>query len=577
MTDSESKASAPKATEQQHAALAKFKEIVGSEHVLTSERATWPFSKGYRFGGGPVYAVVQPGTLVEAWKALQVAVDAGFSVIPQASNTGLTGGSGPGFQDYDRPFVIISNARIKQVYTINDAREAVSLGGTHLTQLTDELARHHREPHSVIGSTSIGASVIGGISNNSGGSQIRKGPAFTREAMFARVDEHGHLELVNHLGIKLGDDPEEILDRLQRGDWKPGDVTPPPEDTRETEYAEHLREIVPSPSRYNANPEYLFEASGSAGKLFVFAVRTRTFPQEQNPVTYYIGTNDPHTLEQLRRDFLAADGELPISGEYMGRSAFDLAEKYGRDTYIFLKHLSPKVQTYMFGFKNWANGLFSKVPGIGPTFADTVSQVAFSVLPNQLPKRMREYRDRFEHHLILTVSEDQKDSAEAILKHLFAQPEHDGDFFLANADEAQSASLHRFGAASAATRYDEVKRKHIGGLIPIDVALRRDDWDWLEVLPTEIADQLETHAYYGHFFCHVMHQDYIAKKGVDPEKLHDKLQELLEARGAHLPAEHNYGRLYHFPPEMLEHFKELDPTNTMNPGIGGSSAHKNWA
>lgn len=117
-------------TTTSHEAIDAFKRIVGDEHVLTSERATMPFSKGYRFGGGPVFAVVRPGTLVEMWRALQVSVDNNLIVIPQASNTGLTGGSGPGFQDYDRPIVIISTHRIDEVHLINDAREAISLAGT---------------------------------------------------------------------------------------------------------------------------------------------------------------------------------------------------------------------------------------------------------------------------------------------------------------------------------------------------------------------------------------------------------------------------------------------------------------
>src|SRR5699024_12789782 len=110
-----------------------------------------------------------------------------------------------------------------------------------------------------------------------------------------------------------------------------------------------------------------------------------------------------------------------------------------------------------------------------------------------------------------------------------------------------------------------------------DVALRRDEDDWLEVLPDEIADQLHISSYYGHFFCHVLHQDHVAKKGVDPVALKKQMMELLEARGAAVPAEHNYGRLYHVPPEMEAHFKELDPCNVFNPGGGETSPRKNWA
>ncbi len=53
--------------------------------------------------------------------------------------------------------------------------------------------------------------------------------------------------------------------------------------------------------------------------------------------------------------------------------------------------------------------------------------------------------------------------------------------------------------------------------------------------------------------------------------------EILKERGAKLPAEHNYGRIYKLPESMEEHFKELDPTNTFNAGIGGTSPHKDWA
>jgi D-lactate dehydrogenase len=54
----------------------------------------------------------------------------------------------------------------------------------------------------------IGASVLGGICNNSGGALVRRGPAYTELTLYARVNAAGRLELVNHLGIALGDDPE---------------------------------------------------------------------------------------------------------------------------------------------------------------------------------------------------------------------------------------------------------------------------------------------------------------------------------------------------------------------------------
>ena len=113
-------------------------------------------------------------------------------------------------------------------------------------------------------------------------------------------------------------------------------------DTMDTEYSEQVRRNRRhSPARLTTlNPDYLFrkEASGSAGKLMVFAVRTRTFPKEvTDATTFYVGTNSPAELEALRRAILTSDMPLPISGEYMGRRAFDLAEKYGKDTFVSIE------------------------------------------------------------------------------------------------------------------------------------------------------------------------------------------------------------------------------------------------
>ncbi|WP_299305827.1 D-lactate dehydrogenase [uncultured Brachybacterium sp.] len=558
-------------------AVDAFAEIMGRKHVLTSARATAPYATGDRFGTGEVLAVLRPGSLVDMWRALQVCVDHDLIVITQAANTGLTGGSGPGDQDYDRDIVILSTLRIDQIHLLHDAREAICLPGSTLFALEETLAPLGREPHSVIGSTSIGASVVGGIANNSGGTQIRKGPAYTEQAIFARVDEHGKIQLVNHLGIDLGTDPTHILDRLQRGEWDAADVTPPPPDSTGTAYAEHVRQLASTPARFNADPTFLHEASGCAGKLMVFAVRTRTFPLEKDKATFYIGTDRPADLEGLRRAFLAADAPLPISGEYMSAHAFDLAVTYGKDTYVSLKHAGSRTLVRMFALKGWANGVFSKVPGLGPSVADAISQKLFSLVPEKLPARLVEHRDRYAHHLLLVVSGSQREATAQLLTEFFTAPEHEGAFFECDADEAESATLIRFGVASAASRFFVMHRSEASAMVTFDVALRRDDADWLEVLPPQIADQLLESVYFGHFFCHVLHQDHVAKKGVDPVALKKMMTALLQSRGAAVPAEHNFGRIYPAPEPMVEHFKRLDPLNMFNAGVGETSPRKRWA
>ncbi|HAP83070.1 MAG TPA: D-lactate dehydrogenase, partial [Enterobacteriaceae bacterium] len=58
----------------------------------------------------------------------------------------------------------------------------------------------------------------------------------------------------------------------------------------------------------------LFEASGCAGKLAVFAVRLDTFPALKNQQVFYIGTNDASVLTEIRRHILANFRNLPVAG-----------------------------------------------------------------------------------------------------------------------------------------------------------------------------------------------------------------------------------------------------------------------
>ena len=160
--------------------LDALKKIVGPRHVLTSPARTRAYRTGFRFGSGPALVVVRPGSLVEQWKVLRACVAANKVIIMQAANTGLTGGSTPDGSDYDRDVVIVSTLRMAKIRLIGDGRQVICLPGATLFQLENELKPLGREPHSVIGSSCIGASVFGGICNNSGGALIHRGPAYTQ-------------------------------------------------------------------------------------------------------------------------------------------------------------------------------------------------------------------------------------------------------------------------------------------------------------------------------------------------------------------------------------------------------------
>ncbi|WP_372529871.1 FAD-binding protein, partial [Thalassolituus sp.] len=147
----------------QNTLIEELKAIVGASHTLTSASRMQPYTKGFRFGSGEAMAVIKPGDLLQIWRALQACQKAGVIVIMQAANTGLTGGSTPDGNDYDRPIVIISTMRISEIQLLDQGKQIVGLAGSTLFGLEDTLAPLGREPHSVIGSSCIGASIVGEI------------------------------------------------------------------------------------------------------------------------------------------------------------------------------------------------------------------------------------------------------------------------------------------------------------------------------------------------------------------------------------------------------------------------------
>jgi D-lactate dehydrogenase len=143
-------------------------------------------------------------------------------------------------------------------------------------------------------------------------------------------------------------------------------------------------------------------------------------------------------------------------------------------------------------------------------------------------------------------------------------------------EESKKALLHRFVAGGAVGRLHAVKNKNYGEMMSMDIALPRNEKNWFEKLPAEIDKLIEVKLYYGHLFCHVLHQNYILKKGVDPDLLKNKILKFYDEKGAEYPAEHNVGHEYKAKPSLINFYKKLDPINVFNPGIGRTSKQKNW-
>ena len=553
----------------------ELKLISGDKYVITSKWGKEPFSKGWRYGEGETLAVVKPGTLLEIWKVLQKCVEHNVIVIMQAANTGLTGGSTPFGNDYDRSIVIINTLRINSIQIIENGKQIIALPGSSLYDLENKLKPLGKEPHSVIGSTSIGASIVGGVCNNSGGSLVHRGPAYTEFALYAKVNKDDKLELVNELDINLGSNPEEILLNLENNNYTNSDILKSKKLGSDDKYSEIVRGIDQNTAaRFNADNRLLHSASGSAGKIAVFALRLDTYKAPKKSKVFYVGSNNQDDFWKIRREILSNFKELPRLGDYMHRDCYDAAKKYSKDTFIVIEKLGTNFLPSLFEFKRIVDIIAEKVKFLPEKFSDKLMQFLSNFWPNHLPKKMEAFRDQFEHHWIIEMTDEGINEAEIYFKDFFKNKK--GDFFICNSHEGKKAMLHRYVSASAIGRYQALNKKNIGEMMSLDIAFPRNEKNWLETLPKEINDKLELKFYYGHLFCHVFHHNYILKKGVDAKKLKKELLEIYDKRGAEYPAEHNVGHEYKAMPVLTEFYKKLDPTNFFNPGIGQTSKLKNW-
>ncbi|MXP57349.1 D-lactate dehydrogenase [Pantoea sp. Taur] len=556
--------------------LRQLAGIVGDKQVLIhADDKAW-YTKGFRVGRGEALAVILPQNLLQLWQSLQICVAQDAIILMQASNTGVTGGSTPDGNDYDREVVIISTRQLKGVQVIDQARQVIAFPGTTLTELEHTLQPLGREPHSVIGSSCIGASVVGGICNNSGGSLIRRGPAFTEKSLFARIHDDGRLEMVNHLGIDLGETPEAMLKSLTEQQYQTGDQADWDGKIWADDYADRLRDVnADSPARFNGDLRYLHDSSGSAGKVVVFAVRLPTFEASAGSDTFYIGTNDERELVALRRFLLTEMSELPLQAEYIHRNAFDLTVRYAKHMYLAIRKLGPQAIPKMMGNKAKWDVRVSHLPFLPRNFVDRALQCFNQLTPSFIAPRIMAYRDEYQHHLMIKVDAQQTPELQTLLQQFFAG--HSGGFFQCDAREGADAFLVRFGVGGCTISYcDALGYNPNERLVAFDVALRRNDEDWRLTLPDHLAAQVQVDSCCGHFFCYVNHQDYVLKEGVDATAFKEAVKVYLAERGAKYPAEHNVGHLYQASCEHVDHWKQLDPTNSCNPGVGKTSKKKYW-
>lgn len=554
------------------ALIRELKSIVGAAHVLAG-----PAARRYASvpQDPPAHLVaVLPGSLVELWRAARAAVRARRVVVVLATGSVRTGSAGLA-GDCDRGVVIVKTLRLKRTHLMNAGAQAVCLPGTTLLELERELRPLHRESQFVISSASLRTSVVGSVCAGPGASHLRRGPAYTEAAIYAHVDEAGELRLVNKLGIDLGRDPEEQLEKLERGDFDRVLNDMHERACSAPGYVDKVRDTgSASPARWNTDKRYLKDASGCAGHLIVFAVRIDTFPEERNTRIFHLATDNPAILTDIRRKMLAADSLLPVGAEYLSGSFFHLIARHGQDSYLAMRLAKSGRIAPLLALYGLAGRLAQRVLGGRRFQVKRLAQAVGRYLPYRPPEEFQRLGERYGHHLLLRVSAAQKTAVRDLLKQASA---NGGGVVVEYELRDGWRVMHTFhSAAGAVERYSELSRDASRRVVTFDVALRRNDKAWFYVLPDHLRRMVRKTYVYGHFFCHVFHQNFVLKDAADAAAFRRGMLAHYQARGAAYPAEQPIGHQHVATPDQVAFFQKLDPTNALNAGVAQTSRRPNW-
>jgi D-lactate dehydrogenase len=603
-----------KLTDDQKALPALLKKIAGDENVLDGRVATTrtlPFLRGARIGEGKALCIVTPRYLRDVVDVVQAIVDAEAVVLPQGQNTGLTGGSVPrnyskdGGDDEDyRPVVVVSLKYLNRIFPIDDGKRVVCLAGTGLAEVIAFLDKEfpHRESHSTLGSTFLNPTTAAGVAFGSGGTQVRKGPAYTERALYLHVETNKWndkiVKIVNSLGIEGMEDPQSNRARKM-------DSTPSRIDTwsrwishgyeRTMRYSDEMSphgsvpasdvtygERLCSPatsdqdrlSRFNADTRGP-DPNRSEGKVVILATVHDTFPKPQQTKTFWVSMDSLETALAFRREVCLDNAQdLPVSVEYMDRDSFDVIDRAGRLLAKVIQVVgtaSPIVKNF-WNLKLWIEAL----PFDGADrWCDRILYALNPVVPAVLPAPLMKLGKRFDHHLALTVGDFGHGEMDRFLERMRAFEGHHGgqmieSFECTRPGEAASLTAFRFVAAPAFRTYCIGQGKQ--GL-SVDYVLPKDDGS-PPPLGGEEGDAIVPvkRMRYSHFACNVVHEDLAYETDVDVDKAKKALKHAVEHNcHGRLPAEHGFGTEYVAPPESQERWKKMDPLNVLNPGVGGLS------
>lgn len=584
----------PELTEKQQQLLKILKRIVGKANVLDGRQETTetsPFLKGARLGKGSALCIVKPDKLKQLVEIVRAVVEADCCVLVQGQNTGLTGGSVPRNQADGRPTVIVSMKGLDTIFPIDGGERVVCLAGAGLATLQHFVQEQFpdRESHSILGSTFLNPTTAAGVAFGSGGTQMRKGPAFTERALYLKVvaDKFGKstVIVVNTLGVEGLDSEEGEFESHLRHDgvirvldtytsavkaglsnkMKKSNDTHGKKPASDTQYKTRLCQHGKEVNRYNADTRGC-DCNRSEGKVLILASVHDTFPKPAKSKTFWISFDSFETALKFRRQVcLDNPNDLPVSMEYMDRDSFDVIDSSGRvlgNTIKAVGTSSPLVRS-LWNFKIWIEALNVRGASL---IGDKILYWLNPLMPEILPATIMKMGKEKNHHVAMTVG-DFDGSLDRFMERLGEFQKQKGSGISVHECQSQSEenslTAFRFVAAPAFRTY--CVGNGVQGF-SVDYALPRDGG---EAPPLQSETPLKRMRY-SHFGCNVVHEDVAFPAGVDVESVKYTLKKSVEheCRGK-LPAEHGHGTEYHAPESTQKRWMQMDPLNVMNPGVGG--------
>jgi len=570
--------------------------------------------RGARVGASTVWLLAKPSTATEAAKSLAACVDATAPVVLQGANTGLTGGSLP-FEGEDvEPAVLLNTRRLGRTALVDGGKRVLCEAGVGITTLAQEMRTVGRESHSVLGSVFLNPTVAAGVAFGSGGTQVRKGPSYTERALYCKVDADSRVLLVNELGIDGLPEGEFPLDQPEgvalleayeaAVGKKSAGLSTATDCTRrasDTAYGRRMALMDGDISRFNADTRGP-HVNRCEGKVLILATVHDTYALPKRKRSLWVSTDSTERAFELKRALFAAErerqsegggagGEEPASGEegavllpasieYMNGDCVAAIDEAGRWLMAIIGLLGVESELLKYGFA--LKSAIERVPLL-ERVPDILLCTFNGLLPAQLPPAVQAQVAACDNHMLIDLCDyGHQEDAELFrrLEAFAASADASSSaassppvliYEAADAAEAKRLSLFRFVAAAVFKVYCTGKGftgMSLDYVLPTDVSTVPD-------LPVEAPKRPR----YSHFGCNVVHDDIALPGATTTEEYYaikKQVKANVEALRGRLPSEHGHGTEYEAPEDTKQRWMEMDPTNALNPGVGGLSPHPHY-